>query len=76
MRELGEALRPHPDSGIGTEELGALSNRFSSFSDDITVKSPPPGAEIGRIYIQNCRNSPIQDRPCDQQLEIFALGVI
>ena len=58
MTELGEALRPHPDSGIGTEELITLSNKFSSFNDNNTVNSPPPGAEIGRILYSKLQRFP------------------
>ena len=31
MQELGEALRPHPDSGIESEELATLGNNYSIF---------------------------------------------
>ena len=48
MTELGEALRPHPDSGIESEELATLGNNYSSFSDK-TVTSPRPAAKHGRI---------------------------
>ena len=61
MSELSEALKPHPDSGIGTEELLSLtSNLIPSFSDNHlnrTLNSSPPGAEIGRVLyskLQKC----------------------
>ena len=58
MSELGEALRPHPDSGIGSEELRTLGNNFSSFSDNNNVLSNPPGAEICRILYSKLQKFP------------------
>ena len=58
MSELGEALRPHPDSGIGSEELRTLGNNFSNFSDNNNVLSNPPGAEICRILYSKLQKFP------------------
>ena len=58
MRELSEALRPHPDSGIGSEDIVALSNNFSGFSDNNTLNTPPPGAELGRILYTKLQKFP------------------
>ena len=52
MTELGEALKPHPDSGIASEEIMSLTSILSSFSDKYTkgnLNTSPPGAEIGRL---------------------------
>ena len=58
MTELGEALRPHPDSGIGSEELITLGNKYYSFSDNNNVLSTPPGAEICRILYSKLQKFP------------------
>ena len=62
MSELSEALKPHPDSGIGSEELLSLAHNLNaSFSDNHlsrTLISPPPGAEIGRVLYSKLQKYP------------------
>ena len=47
MQELGEALTPHPDPGIESEELITLGNNYSSFSD----KTPTPRSQTWSHFI-------------------------
>ena len=58
MRELSEALSPHPNSGTGSEDIVALNNNFSGFSDNNTIHTPPPGAELGRILYSKLQKFP------------------
>ena len=58
MRQLDEALRPHPDSGIGSEEIITLGNKYSNFSDKNTMPSTPTGAEICRILYPKLQKFP------------------
>ena len=62
MSELSEALKPHPDSGIGSEEIMSLtSNLTASFSDNSlnrTLNSSPSSAEIGRVLYSKLQKYP------------------
>ena len=62
MTELGEALNPHPVSGIASEEIISLTNKLLSSLSDISsngnVKSAPPGAEIGRVLYSKLQKYP------------------
>ena len=62
MSELSEALKPHPDSGIGSEELLSLStNLNSSLSDNPfsrTLNPAPPEVEIGRVLYSKLQKYP------------------
>ena len=62
MSELSEALKPHPDSGIASEELLSLSNNLnSSFSDNPfnrALNRSPTEVEIGRVLYSKLQKYP------------------
>ena len=62
MSELSEALKPHPDSGIGTEELLSLTHTLNpSFSDNPlkrNLASSHQEAEIGRVLYSKLQKYP------------------
>ena len=62
MSELSEALKPHPDSGIASEELLSLSSNLnSSFSDNPfnrALNRSPPEVDIGRVLYSKLQKYP------------------
>ena len=62
MSELSGALKPHPDSGIGSEELLSLSQSLNtSFSENISnrnLASSQQEAEIGRVLYSKLQKYP------------------
>ena len=58
MRQLDEALRPHSDSGIGSEEIITLGSNYANFSEKNSLPTTPPEAEISRILYSKLQKFP------------------